>query len=248
MIKTIVSKIDIKQDQGTKILKVLGYPLYIYALSDGTCQVGAKAAALLGLNDTECKFEVAREENAYLLNYFDLYKESFSYPHSIKIGLKENMTFKDELEFKTFLALNPKAPFMWGDEMQLQVTSNMHSMNINVLTISPAGEGTVRTILPDSRLNINSENKELYQEIWLMLKAEHYTTLVKKDNPLVSQDECESKTINPSQSVGDKQVDYESEKDKIIRKLKSDLREEEKKGLKSLETMYIDCEKVIKNL
>ena len=39
---------------------------YIYALSDGTCQVGAKAAALLGLNDTECKFEVAREENAYI--------------------------------------------------------------------------------------------------------------------------------------------------------------------------------------
>ena len=133
--------------------------------SDGTCQAGAKAAALLGLNDKDCKLELAKEENAYLLRNFEIYKDSFAYPHSIKIRIGENMIFKSEEEFKVFLAKNPKAPFMWGDEMQLQITSNMHQVQINVLKISPDGKGTVRSISPDLRLNDKLGKKYEYNNI-----------------------------------------------------------------------------------
>ena len=160
-----------KVKEGVKIIeakyqKLVGdYIFIIDILSDGTCQAGAKAAVLLCLDDKECKLELAREENSYLLNNFEFYKESLSYPHSIKIGLGENMTFQSEADFKTFLALNLKATFMWGDEIQLQITANMHSLRINVLKISPDGEGTLNIILPDSRLDTNSDNTKEYKDI-----------------------------------------------------------------------------------
>ena len=58
-----------------------------------------------------------------------------------------------------------------------------------------------------------------------MLKGEHYSTLVKKENPLVSQDKCDSNDSNPSKSMDDKQDICESDKDKLMRNLKSDLRQ-----------------------
>ena len=156
--------------------------------SDGTCQVGAKVTALIGVQDQETKLLLAKEENKYLLEHFEIYKESFAYPHVIKIGLGGNMTVKNEDEFKMFLAKNPKAAFMWGDQMQLQITANMHQVKIHVLKISPNGKATVWTVKPDSRLSFQNRVGRKTEDIWLILKGEHYDTLVKKDHPLVTGD------------------------------------------------------------
>ena len=80
-----------------------------------------------------------------------------------------------------------------------------------------------------------------------MLKGEHSSTLVKKENPLVSQDKCDSNNSNPSKSMDDKQDICESDKDKLIRNLKSDLRQKGD-GMKALEALYVGCEKEIKRL
>ena len=46
---------------------------------------------------------------------------------------------------------------MWGDEMQLQITSNMQHVKINVLKVAPNGEGIIHTFKPDTRLVIKAE-------------------------------------------------------------------------------------------
>ena len=63
------------------------YRIKVDATSDGTCQADAKLAALIGMKDPEGKIELAKAENKYLLDNFELYKDSFAYPHMIKIGL-----------------------------------------------------------------------------------------------------------------------------------------------------------------
>ena len=87
---------------------------------------------------------------------------------------------------------------MWGDEMQLQITSNMHKIQINVLKVSTNGDTCIREINPDPRV-INKEDIIDKNNIWLMLKDNHYDTLVSEDSPLVTgsteheQTQCKSK-------------------------------------------------------
>ena len=137
------------------------------------------------MKDPEVKIELAKAENKYLLDNFELYKDSFAYPHMIKIGMGKNITVESEEKFKEFLKNNPDAPFMWGDEMQLQITANMHCVQVNVLKVGLNGKGWVRAIHPDSRILNNPIKRNKDNDIWLMLKGEHYDTLVKEDNPLV---------------------------------------------------------------
>ena len=69
--------------------------------------------------------------------------------------------------------------------MQLQITANMHCVQVNVLKVCLNGEGWVRAIHPDSRILKNPIKRNKDNDIWLMLKGEHYDTLVKEDNPIV---------------------------------------------------------------
>ena len=68
------------------------------------------------------------------------------------------MTAHNENEFKEFLAKNPNAAFMWGDQMQLQITANMHKVKIHVLKISHNGKATVSTVMPDSRITLQNKD------------------------------------------------------------------------------------------
>ena len=110
------------------------------AKSDGTCQVDAKTAALLAIKDPEAKMQIAKQETQYLVDNFELYENSFAYPHYMKVGLGKNVCVSNKEEFKEFLEKNPDAPFMWGDQMQLQIAANMHKVRINVLKVSNNGE------------------------------------------------------------------------------------------------------------
>ena len=87
--------------------------------SDGTCQAGAKTAALIAIQDSDAKMQLAKQENQYLINNFELYENCFAYPHNINVGLGKNVTVNNKNEFKEFLDKISYAPFMRGDQMQL---------------------------------------------------------------------------------------------------------------------------------
>ena len=181
------------------------------------------------MKDPEGKIELAKAENKYLLDNFELYKDSFAYPHMIKIGLGKNANVANEEKFKEFLKKNPDAPFMWGDEMQLQITANMHCVRVNVLKVSLNGEGWVRTINPDPRVIKESKNKEKDSDIWLMLKGEHYDTLVKEDSPLFREgnvadflERIPEGWKQSQKTLNSEREENESDKDKLIKSLRSE--------------------------
>ena len=247
---------EFKTNKGVSIIEekfwnlVDDHKYKIDATSDGTCQVYAKTAALLSFKDPEIKISLAQEENKYLLENFEVYKESFSYPHTIKVGLGKNVTVNNMGEFKDFLKNNPEAPFMWGDQMQLQITANMQQVKINILKVTPSGKGNIHTIEPDIRLNTHNENTCKKEDIWLILKGEHYDTLVKKDNPLVSKDGNkmeEKEQTKEQEDLISEDEDDSNHKDKIIKKLKAELKVM-KDGMIVLQTLYDGCEKEVKQL
>ena len=138
---------------------------------------------------------------------------------------------------------------MWGDQMQLQITANMHNVNVNVLKVSSTGSASVRQIKPDQRLR-NQANPDTSADIWLILQGEHYDSLVNGNNPLVKKDIKMNDNKEKTEETEDSDTDHEedeSEKDTLIKKLRSDLKLQEK-GMKSLQELYKGCEKEIKKL
>ena len=171
----------------------------------------------------------------------------------------KKVNFRSKDEFKEFLENNKEAPMMWGDEMQLQITANMHNVTVKVLTVSPDGKASVRTIKPDPRLVDQSEVEE-NNSIWLRLKGEHYDTLVNGESPLVKlpKEKSSDKIYQKSQKAveGNKKVaechdtedeQEESNKDKLIKKLRAELRSKVE-SLKYLKDLYKGCETEIKHL
>ena len=103
----------------------------------------------------------------------------------------------------------------------------MHKVNINVLKVSNDGGASVRTIEPDSRISIEEKETIIKEEIWLILKGDHYDTLAKKDSPLVLEEQNILKVTEEKEYVEVIETDneqLESSKDKTIKKLKAELK------------------------
>ena len=108
---------------------------------NGNCQ-GASKAALLFLDSTKGP-ELSANENRYLVNHWEFFKEGIVFPHRIKIKGGEDIEFKDEESFHKYLYENPESNYMWGDHQQLQITANMYNVKIDILMIDNEGKGSL---------------------------------------------------------------------------------------------------------
>ena len=80
------------------------------------------------------------------------------------------------------------------------------------------------------------------------MKGEHYDTLVTNNNPLVSGEQKNiSKKQEEKEVVKIDDEEDETDKDKIIKKLKAELKSM-KEGMEVLKTLYDGCEKQVKQL
>ena len=79
---------------------------------------------------------------------------------------------------------------MWGDHQQLQITSNIYQVKVNVLTIDSQGNGSIMKTpcTPDPALkefSVLPEGTDV-KDIWLLYtNGNHYDALIAVDNQLI---------------------------------------------------------------
>ena len=91
-----------------------------------------------------------------MVENWDLFKESFVFPHNVKIGGGKMKWFDNEREFLEFLIMNQEASFVWAGHLQLQITAKYYQTKVHVLSVDSKGKGVVFTFLPDGRLQHKS--------------------------------------------------------------------------------------------
>ena len=224
---------------------------------DGTCQVSAKAALLF--QDPTKGPELAAEENKYLVSHWDYFKDSITFPHTIKVHGGNNVVFKNETDFHEYLLNNPQSNYMWGDHQQLQITANRYNVRVNVLSINLQGEASVfkDPIIPDPRLSkfaLLPPDKTEMKDIWLMYSnGNHYDALIAKNHPLLTMGTIAEMELNEKlQEEGydkckDNYIDNNTDKDNLIKQLKSQLKKKEQSKLQ-VEGLYREAEEKIKVL
>ena len=82
--------------------------------------------------------EIRQNANENIVSLWDIHRDSYEIPYTERVG-NGTRTFKDEVEFLSFLREEEEASTMWMTQMCLQAVSTMLNLNINILTkgISP---------------------------------------------------------------------------------------------------------------
>ena len=224
---------------------------------DGTCQVTAKAAILF--QDPTKGPELAAQENKYLVAHWDYFKNTITFPHTIKVHGGNIIVFQNETDFHEYLLGNPQSNYMWGDHQHLQITANRYNVRINVLSINLQGEASIfkEPIMPDPRLNefaMLAAHKTEIKDMWLMYSnGNHYDALIAQDHPLLTMGTiAEMATIEQVEEKGDDEhedtiLDRHTDKDKLIKELKSQLKLKDQSKLQ-VEGLYRKAEETIKVL
>ena len=103
------------------------------AKSDGRC--GAHCFAKHVYNDATKEKVVMHELNSHIIQNWDFFKSSFSFPyaHPIGVGNKDKI-FRNESELKSFIKDNHEALNMWMDHQWLTAASSLYGVQINILT------------------------------------------------------------------------------------------------------------------
>ena len=208
---------------------------------------------------------LARQENEYLVENWDFFKEHFVFPHQVKIGGGNKIWFKNHEEFLKFLIMNQEASFMWSDHLQLQITANCYQVKVQVLSVNSKGEGSIQKdpFVPDSRLQKSSLLPEFRKdgkkmevpEVWLMYDGNHYDALIKDDDLIITRgtiQECpvwrlEEKDVNVVYMEETQNENVDKEDDTDVKILQNRLRICES-AKKAIEKNYKDAENVIKEL
>ena len=230
---------------------------------NGNCQGASKASVLF--SDPSQGPALSAQENKYLVDHWEYFKDSITFPHSIKVKGGNDVVFNDEKSFIEFLVENPESSFMWGDHQQLQITANRYNVKINVLTIDSKGNGTIfkEPFKPDPRLRqyalLEAELTEM-QDMWLLYtNGNHFDALIRKDHPLITVGIVKDHTQGENVKKKTPQTDYDMSetqskektnndaKDKKIKELEKLLKQSEQ-GKSKIEVMYKDCEEQVKIL
>ena len=217
---------------------------------NGNCQGASKAALLF--QDPSKGPELSAAENEYLITHWEYFKDFIVFPHTIKVLGGTNITFENEQSFHKYLWENPESNYMWGDHQQLQITSNMYNVKINILTINHNGQGSVlkEPFMPDPRLREFARlppNQAVAKDMMLMYSnGNHFDALIGKNHPLltmgtISDLEKEENKKDKDYTFKEKETnDDKKDKDKIIKDLQN--------KIKQVEDLYRGSEDQVKEL
>ena len=155
---------------------------------NGNCQ-GASKASVLFSNPNQ-RPALSAEENKYLVDHWEYFRESISFPHSIKVKGGTNGIFNVEKDFIKYLVDKQESSYIWGDHQQLQITANRYNVKINVLTIDSEGNGSIfkEPFVPDPRLSpyalLQADKTEMQDMLLLYTIGNHFDALISSEHPL----------------------------------------------------------------
>ena len=99
----------------------------------GRGKCGANCISLLTTGGEEMAEEIAENKNQHIVNNWEIYKESFEFPHTERVG-NFSRTFMTEDYFLIFLLTEEEASTMWMTHTCMQAVSTMLNVNISILT------------------------------------------------------------------------------------------------------------------
>ena len=68
---------------------------------NGNCQGASKSAVLF--QDPSLGPELSAQENKYLIQHWDFFKESIAFPHTVIVGGGKSIVFNDEKQFHNYI-------------------------------------------------------------------------------------------------------------------------------------------------
>ena len=143
-----------------KLMSIKGLDINDHKLvrTGGGGKCGVNCISIHTTGSEALAVEIRQNVNKHIVSNWDKYKDSYEFPYKERVG-NGTMTFKDELEFLTFLREEKEASNMWMTHVCLQAVSTMLNLNINILTTGIYPPSSYRCVRCKPTISFNIEDE-----------------------------------------------------------------------------------------